>query len=294
MIKSGVYKILNLQTGRFYIGSAIDLAKRKSTHFNNRLHNSRLKKSFEKYGNKNFSWIILEYCKPEQCLIREQYYLDTLLFAQEYIKTHKKDKRFLELGYNFSPTSTSRLGVIDSKETRQRKSICKLNIKQTPSHIQKRLLSKAITILQRQTLLKQKQPKIEIVERGVIQYSSEGFELARFISIKQANLLTGVEYNGISRCCRYKSKSTRGYKWTYIGESLKLEIKKESVRSKPVIQFSKLGVYITRYSSITQASDYTGIKKSDICAVCKDKLKTAGKFKWAYEEFYNIGKQQIA
>lgn len=38
----------------------------------------------------------------------EQYWLDKLLFAQEYIK--EKDKRFLELGYNISPTAGSNLG----------------------------------------------------------------------------------------------------------------------------------------------------------------------------------------
>lgn len=32
-----------------------------------------------KYGYSNFSLFILEYCEPNNCLIREQYYLDTLL-----------------------------------------------------------------------------------------------------------------------------------------------------------------------------------------------------------------------
>lgn len=45
-------------------------------------------------------------------LIREQYYLDTLLFAQEYIN-HKSNK-FLELGYNINPITSNRIG---SKQT---------------------------------------------------------------------------------------------------------------------------------------------------------------------------------
>lgn len=48
-------------------------------------------------------------------LDREQYYLDTLLFAQEYI--NKSSNKFLELGYNINPVAKNRLGSTQSKET---------------------------------------------------------------------------------------------------------------------------------------------------------------------------------
>lgn len=82
MVKSGVYKITNEITGKFYIGSSIDIDRRFLDHkrdLNNKTHvNIILQRSWDKHGEKAFSNTILEECSPSKCLEREQYYLDTL------------------------------------------------------------------------------------------------------------------------------------------------------------------------------------------------------------------------
>lgn len=52
---------------------------------------------------------------------------------------------------------------------------------------------------------------------------------------------------------------------------------------RAVEQWSKDGkTLIARYSSIDEASRVTGISKGNICSCCKDKLKSAGGYRWKY------------
>lgn len=82
-MKSGIYKITNIITNQFYIGSAVILERRRNTHFysliRNDHDNSKLQNAFNKYGEENFVFEILEEIEDKTKLIeREQYYLDTL------------------------------------------------------------------------------------------------------------------------------------------------------------------------------------------------------------------------
>jgi group I intron endonuclease len=83
-MKTGVYQIKNIINNKLYIGSAsgkgFDHRWRSHTDTLNKNihHNSRLQNSWNKYGKENFIFDIIEECIPEQCLIREQFYIDTL------------------------------------------------------------------------------------------------------------------------------------------------------------------------------------------------------------------------
>lgn len=124
---SGVYKITNTVNGKFYIGSSKNIKNRWFKHTallrHNKHENLHLQNAWNKYKEENFVFEILELCELEDLLIREQYYLDTLLFAQEFI--HNKDKRFYELGYNLTPISNGDYNTEESKakisETLKRK-----------------------------------------------------------------------------------------------------------------------------------------------------------------------------
>ena len=64
MKNSGVYMIINNVNLKVYVGSSVELNKRKIKHFsqlkNNTHHNRYLQNSYNKYGKENFSFIILE------------------------------------------------------------------------------------------------------------------------------------------------------------------------------------------------------------------------------------------
>lgn len=101
---SGIYSILNNITGKYYIGSAIDFWDRFMFHKwqfkNNRHNNNYLQNSYNKHGNSEFSFNLLELLNPRDNLIeREQFYIDLLEAANP------------ELGYNLSPTAGSILGT---------------------------------------------------------------------------------------------------------------------------------------------------------------------------------------
>lgn len=82
-MKSGIYKITNNTTGKFYIGSAKNIDERWNDHrirLNNNNHcNPKLQHSWNFYGGDKFEFIILEEVEPikEKLFEREQYYLDT-------------------------------------------------------------------------------------------------------------------------------------------------------------------------------------------------------------------------
>jgi group I intron endonuclease len=83
--KSGIYKWTNNNNAKQYIGSAVDLYNRFSFYFSCKAMENSLKKSQSyiynallKYGHSNFEFTILEYCEPEQCLEREDYYICSL------------------------------------------------------------------------------------------------------------------------------------------------------------------------------------------------------------------------
>lgn len=63
--KQGIYKILNLTTDHFYIGSAVDLQRRKSRHFSElrrqKHNNSRLQAAWNKYGEAAFVFTVVEF-----------------------------------------------------------------------------------------------------------------------------------------------------------------------------------------------------------------------------------------
>jgi len=78
---SGVYKILNLVNGKCYIGSTQMTFKKRYLHHTNRLRNNKhknqhLQNAFNKYGEDNFEFQIIEICEKEKCLEIEQLYLN--------------------------------------------------------------------------------------------------------------------------------------------------------------------------------------------------------------------------
>lgn len=81
--KAGIYKIINKENEKFYLGSSQNLLKRQKQHFsrllNGKHENLHLQRAFDKYGIDKFEFITIEECPPEICFEREQFYLDLLM-----------------------------------------------------------------------------------------------------------------------------------------------------------------------------------------------------------------------
>ena len=76
-------------------------------HTNIKIYNALLK-----HGYSNFSLTILEYCEPENCLEREQYYID--LFRPEYNILQVAGS---SLGYKHTKTSRAKISAANKGKT---------------------------------------------------------------------------------------------------------------------------------------------------------------------------------
>lgn len=108
MKKFGVYAIKNIINGNFYIGSTTTyFQERLSEHYRNLIKNEHTNKYFQnawnKYGKKNFEFLILEILNNKNNVInREQFWLD-------YYKINYKI-------YNICLIANSTLGVKPTQE----------------------------------------------------------------------------------------------------------------------------------------------------------------------------------
>jgi len=125
--ESGVYRWINNINGKSYIGSSTKLNVRFLQYFNTNFllyktlvekRNSLIYNSILKNGYSNFTLEILEYCTADNCINKEQYFID--LLKPEYNLLPKAGS---SLGYKHTEESlakmaASRLGKIHSYETR--------------------------------------------------------------------------------------------------------------------------------------------------------------------------------
>lgn len=90
--KYGVYLITCRANSKVYVGSSCDIKRRVKSHYvslkNGNSHNKHLQSSWDKYGGKCFSIVVIEYCiDKEGMLKREKYWIHEL-------QSFKKEKGF--------------------------------------------------------------------------------------------------------------------------------------------------------------------------------------------------------
>jgi group I intron endonuclease len=109
IVTPGIYCIINKINGMIYVGSAINIQKRKFEHFlalKKNVHANRyLQFAWNKYGAEVFSFVLMEKVNNVNDLLKiEQNWLDWL-------------KCLVPNGYNLAPKTNSQLGFKHSKES---------------------------------------------------------------------------------------------------------------------------------------------------------------------------------
>jgi len=103
----GIYKITSTVTGKFYIGSAVNIKRRWAEHRSklgaNKHGNRHLQNSWNKHGADSFTFEVLEYCGKERLIEREQFYIDNEKPA-----------------YNILPTAGNSLGLKLTDEAKRK------------------------------------------------------------------------------------------------------------------------------------------------------------------------------
>lgn len=86
----GIYKIINKTNGKYYIGSSNDITGKFGRWYEHKWelkrkshHNIYFQRAWDKYGENEFEWIVVETIPENQLLITEQKYLDIAKTEQD-------------------------------------------------------------------------------------------------------------------------------------------------------------------------------------------------------------------
>lgn len=277
-VASGIYKIINLVNGKFYIGSSCNLKAREYDHFrtleNNCHRNKYLQHAYNKYGKYNFKFEIIEVFKnapkdkkelKDLLLEREQYYLDIL-------------QPFGETGYNFLPTAGSNLGIKFSDESKKKMSLSRIGKNHWTT-------KKSFT----------EEAKVKMSESNttsipILQFSKNGDLIKKWNGgAYQASKKLALDQGNIWNCLNKRTKTHGEFIWIYESEYKEFGINLNDYKqntTRKIIQLDLNDNVINVWNSIIEAEKALGINNSLIVRVCKKKRNHTHGFKFMYEEDY--------
>lgn len=196
-----------------YIGSSINLKRRKTDHFKpyriNRLKHLPIYEAMIEFGRDNFKFEVIEECSEKDLLERENYYLDKY-------KTY-------ENGYN---VSSKAIMMHDEKLfNKNAERLRKMNNKNWADEEYRKQMSKANSDLQKERLKnpeylaeKSKQLKkyTDSIKKPVAQYDKQGNLIATFDGVRIAGRETGVQSSSIGKVANGERKTAGGFVWKYL------------------------------------------------------------------------------
>ena len=276
-MKSGIYKITCTANGRFYVGSAVDLAKRKRDHFSylkRGTHgNQHLQNAYNKYGRKAFKFAVLEHVADVEALIdREQHYIDTL-----------------EPEFNICKVAGSQLGVKRTEEVRAKMSKAVKRLWQDETRRENRSkISKQLW---------QDETYREVVSKASRErWQDETYREKISKAIKE-QWQDEAHREKISKAMKerwqdevYREQVSKASKVRWQDDEYREKMRTtlratNQQRQKPVEQVCKdTGKRIALFPSLSDAARQTGVNSGNVSSVCNGKLKTAGGYIWRYVE----------
>jgi group I intron endonuclease len=266
-MKTGIYKITNKKTKKIYIGSSINVFRRwvehkvklnKNTHINNKLQNS-----WNKYGDDNFTFSIIEECEKDQLIVREQFYLDKLL------KSSDPDSFFFnKMGYNILTRAGNTLGYKFSESTKNKMSKIKSD--------NGKLLDKDFSDFNNLTPQKIKTEIVKSVDTKNPFFGKKHSEKAKLIMSEKK--MGNKNFN-------YGKGPMLGKKLTELHKD-KIRISntgKNNPNSKQVYQYTTDFELIKVWDSVGLLCKSLNLSVGNISSCCLGNRKTAYGFIWKYE-----------
>lgn len=275
-----IYMIRNQINNKIYIGSAVNGRKRKNEHFtalrSHKHPNRHLQNAFNKYGEKQFNFEILQIINDKQNLIeQEQYWMD--IYYPEY---------------NIAPKAGSCLGMECSKETKRKISEARNGKKHSEESNKKLSESLKGRLLSEETKQKmskfQKGRKHSEKTKRKISEAKKGMLNPMFGKIgnkhpnfgKKLSKETKQKLSEINKGKKHTEESKRKMSERKKGKKLS----KETIQklSKPIYQYDKNGTKLAYFKSMREAGKIFKIDETSINKCCKYKIKTAGGYIWKY------------
>lgn len=288
---AGIYIIKNLINNKFYIGSSINIKRRFIDHKrdlkSNKHASIKLQRAYHKYGETNFSFIVLEQLclsklydiksLKETIINKEQFYLDSLLFANE------DNNKFHKLGYNILRKADSSLGAKHSTDTKNKLSIAHKKKWNNNSYRKKMSIAlKGVNSGNKREDLKKY--NINNKSKKVYQYDLNGIFIKEWPSAREASRKLNIDLTNIARAANNKIKQSNGFLWRYIFIDKIENINLTHISAKPVIQYTIDNIYIKEWNSCLDAEKNNKITNGKVSMAANGLRKTAGGYIWKYKE----------
>ena len=195
---SGIYMVVNLVTGQYYIGSAVtgNLYMRFHKHLFSLAGNKRVANAVNKYGLSEFAFLVLEIVPQEDntdstlLLNREDYYLET--FKPEYNISPLASN---SIGWKHSEESLVKMRENYSEERRQQ--VANINKGKTLSEETRELIRKTAQL--RESMSMESRLKCAVNVRPVTITNLDGSNPIHFVSIKEASIAISCNEKTIRR-----------------------------------------------------------------------------------------------
>lgn len=265
--KVGIYKITNLVNNHIYIGSTVNLYRRKNEHLkelrHNKHYNKHLQNAFNKYGEDNFQFTILEFVFELNNLInREQYWID-------YYKSNDKN-----IGYNIREKAENNVNLTTSDETKRR--ISQINKGKIVSEETKRKLSEINKGKKRKYPVSQEtRDKLSNANKGRIVSK----ETRKKMSESKKEYFKNHPLTEEDR--KLRSERMKGNKNPHYGKKPSLETILKY--SKKVLQYDKNNNFIREYISLQETKNF-GFDPREVSKCCRGKKEQYKKYFWKFKD----------
>ena len=252
-----VYAIRNIIDGKMYIGSSVNIDRRKREHFNalkrGQHHSIHLQRAWDRYGKNSFKFEILDSNVTKSNLRAKE--------KEWILKYHTLNR---DHGYNISESTTG----------------CSLSGKNHP------LYGVKFADIGRVSYWKGKHIPEEICKKMRKPRSEAGKRHMRENQPDRSgknNSMYGKHFSDTQ-----KEKIRKSLIGKMAGDKNPMHGRERSGANaghrRRVVQLSKEGEYINKFETITDAAIATGAVRQHISKCCAGKRNLSGGYKWKYED----------
>ena len=262
----GIYQIRNLVSGKIYIGQSKNIYARWYEHkreLNKNEHHSRyLQRSWNKNGQDNFEFLIVEICDIEELNEKEIYWIE------------KNDS--FKSGYNSNIGGCGSRGYIPTEETRK---------KISKSH---KALNKKLTQEQKQKLFN----AIHTNLKEILQFDLKGNFIKEWSCELEIVKDCNISSRGIGGCCRREKlrRTANGFIWIYKedyekdNDIINYYLDRKPTKSKKVRVIGTEDIFVSINDLARRSEEMFGVKfqTQNISQVCLGKRKSHKGYTFEY------------
>jgi hypothetical protein len=311
---AAIYIIMNDINGKIYLGSTIDVNERWKKHKSllkcRKHHSLHLQNAWNKHGEENFSFRILEQIITNKAVLekelvkKEQYFLDVVQPWKDK-NGYNLSKKAGRIDYELLVKSIYQLdfeGNIVKKWDSINGAARELNISAgSIVNVCKYQKGSKTTAgfrwcyeseLHKYAGKKYRNKRHGPINKRVYQFDLSGSVVKIWPSIKSINKSLKISISAISRTCRNGGGPIRNYIWAFEKDRRKFADKKYNGRifRMNVLQYDENGEIVKMWNSASDAAKKLNIDENGITATCRGKLKTSAGFQWRYHRSGEVKK----